>query len=431
MQKTPKPTFLNVAETVVCRERLFRRFPGGPMVICRLVHFSLDCREWCAGSTELERKTLWRFLNGEEITCENNYVEFIVPDESLVALEGSSCNSEEKLLDYLFFRNPHFQIVPSMYDQDVSVRMEPDSARLVRTFKGCTKRFGKYQKFVIAFTSKVRLLKSVRDIGKAELAKFYWVKRVNERYNVEKSLRAIKAFVADMDGVYVSRQGAFIAPAPQTFDDRVAIFKSELAAECSLDFVPLVKFGVEFAAAEDRKVLAEGLENYQILEYGRVAHINCMFGSGPHSRCSHVSIRLPRADKYPWLFVELVRQGLATCATHINKWIAAGKVRDAVIKFGEFQITVVAPTSMAAPHAQILNSIVKHLNGVAKFLEAAVNFVELLMGGIRNVAMNGSNALEANIGNIVLDKIMLSPADYVDSDIKAISVFARQYMIGE
>lgn len=423
---------LCVAETVVCRWRMFHQSPAGTAIVCHLIPFSLDFEKWRTEGSDEGRKRLWQFLNGEEIYREKNYVEFIVPDRDCDIRGFSAEDPSEKLLDFLFFKNPRVQIDSSVYDLDISVQMVPDSARLVRTFRGCAKRFGNYRKFTIAFSTKVRLNKPLRDISQTELAKHYWIWRPNEKYKAEKSMRALKAFVADMDGVYVSRQGHFIAPAPQTFEDRLTIFKSELVAECSLDLVSLIKLGAEFATtAEAREIFAQGTGKFHIMEYGHVVHINRTFGSGLRSCSAYISILLPRTDKYPWAFVENVHKGIMEYDAYKGRWIANGKVSDVLIKFGEFQVSVVAPTSRHASHETILYGTVLFLNDVIKFLNAMVDFVKLLMGDVRNVAINGSKAMGINLGNIIIDKVMLSPMDYMDCEIKAISDFARQYVTGE
>lgn len=431
MRRNPRPAMLCVAESVLCSASLFRRAVGGPKVLCHLVPFSLDFETWRRQEVAQDRETLLRFLDGNEVVCDKNFVEFILPNRGRDIPGYSEGDSDGMLLDFLFFNNADFQVVSNVNDLDITVKIVPGSGRIIKVFEGHTQRYGDYRKIVVGFSTKVRLCKAVRDISPSSLAKYFWINSSGKADVAGKNIRALKAYIKDVDGIYVSKLEAFIAPAPQSLEDRVDVIKSELAAECSSELVRLIKLGVEFAdSADARRVLTEGLKRFNLPVHGGLYIILGTFG-GLESRYAGALFRLPRTELAPWLFVEHVRAGITACENLVSKWIADGRFGDATIQIGNFHMGTIGAKSKQISQTEILGRAVDFFNFVIKFLGAVADLVELFMGDSSNVAQNGSKAIRVNIGNVVQEKVKLSPADYMDSSVEAVRDLARLYVVGE
>jgi len=232
MEAETKPNILSIARVIVFQPKLFGVYVKDPPISCYITPVDIDWKYWSNCAPASERDYLYRFLNGERLVCKNNSIEFIVPQPSW---------DDQKLLDYLFFKNQNFRIGQEAMNMPVKADIIRDSVKLVRARSGKSKLYGgHYREFKLVFSTTVQLEKSFKELSNKELeSHFDLSSEIKADYSRE-AWRALKTVAKDPAAVYCSRGGTFIAKAPRTVEEYCRIVERELDYWHSTEFVNLV-----------------------------------------------------------------------------------------------------------------------------------------------------------------------------------------------
>lgn len=438
-----KHGIFSVARTIVCGANYFVnvsdfRNTGGPSIFNGVAPFSTSWHTIVNEYSAEDRRLVYRFLNGETIQIENNWVELVVP--------GSSW-TDDQLLNYLVYRNSNFGLLQSLMSQEVRANVVPGSFKLVRKFTGRNKIWGSYRKFEIAFSTCLRLMNAVSDFTREELENHFWPVKDNSPRHQLDEWRIAKAIASDVDGLYYSKTRLFLAKAPTTDEEYDRIVISELKAYDGCYLRNLFKFCSDFGPTKEcRSTLAEGAKKFKLVADYQEGRITDFFGDLSKSGWSSVGVRIPRTDERPWCFVNNVRKGTAACREEMSLWQQKGEAESVRIKFGCFEIDIKANERTSNRYArylvydnhmkmsyatQCLTSkeslpiLTEHLETLCNMLEHLANFVEQLLAGTRNIQV-----MNENLGKRIVEGVRLSPADFLDHEMPPVKILAQHSLVG-
>lgn len=425
------PKILSIARSIVCTPDYFTNPSHGPSIHCGVTPVPCYWNYWAQGATDSERKTLYRFLNGEQILCESNWIEFVVPKPRWNA---------QKLLDYLIVKNPGFKISQVVMNMPVTIKLVPESIKLLRlstTKKGSAGET--WPKFKFCFSTMVQLNKPIKELTAEELDKHFALPSEVESEFYRGTWRAIKTIAKEPGGVYCSYSGKFFAKPPRTDEEYDRIFIRELGILQCTEFECMVRLAQEMS-------LLRKYAKFQ-MNSSHVAILCAYFMESNHTQEDMLLIRLPRTDLLPHLFVENVRKGAARIRERMKVWAKMGCICDVSIKFGDFEMTVAKPSlrdywdyisvsttskfmfesngDWEQGKRRIMELATSYLDNVLPFLEELADFVESLLTGTQSIEV-----MSENLSRRILDGVRLSPADYLESEIKIIKDLATRCLLG-
>lgn len=424
-----RPSMLTVEMRIVCKRCHFNVNTGSPSYTLVLNPYSENPRSWREHGSDAGCDLLYRFLDGQEIVREQNYVEFIVPDFHVP--DFLFWMTDENVPNFLFIRNSRISYLNTVCGRKIQMEIARETIRVERTFRGNSKEYGgPYRKFKIAFSTRVKLLEPVADISERDLEKHYWLDLKSPEKEEETRLRELKAFVRNRDGIYLGSGNMFIAPAPKCIEDYEAIFKSEMKCWGSLGFVNLLALARDLAEnGDDRKAIDEFSKSHALHDSESNPRIVRKFGAKGYDGYTSIHILLP-CTKQPWLFSLDVRNGVAACEKFVSSWIANDQLSDAVFKSGKFQLTITASWDSRNSKEQRLYKPVEFMNRVIAFLKAMLNFVDSTMCNENDVPIRNTNAARERLSERILEAVRLSPTDFLESEVTLIKELANRYVMG-
>lgn len=230
----------------------------------------------------------------------------------------------------------------------------------------------------------------------------------------------------------------FLAPAPKTNSARIEIFKAEMKLEKDLvNFASLLKLGSDFAAdAGDRLALSSGLANFKFRYRGPMTYIFMLFGQdsapigrGPNLSTTEVNVCLPQLTEGPHSIVHGMREVANYCTRSIDQWIASGVMKHMSVESGGTRVAVRTAVQYGVMAGKTFDEIVEFLRNLCAFLNAYANFLESIMGAVRNHSRSDSTIVR-NLCGLIAQAMKVSPVDYLDYEVEPIRKLAYWYVVG-
>lgn len=428
---------LKINKTIVCAPIHFSDRSKDVPFCLELEPFSTNVLWWYSQSSEEDRELMRDFLNGNEIVREGCSVTFIVADDVCR-------DSEEDLLDFLVFTNKQFRVAQTVNSSKIQAKIIWKSMKVARRFTGCSKLHGKYRMICLEFSVKFRydVPGGIPSCGSGQ-GQFYWLDQAPTSLGYYDRLRVIKMIVSK-DGVYCG-SGKFLAPVPKTNSARFEIFKAEMKLEKDLvNFASLLKLGSDFAAdAGDRLALSSGLANFKFKYRGPMTYIFMLFGQdsapigrgaasigrGPNLSTTEVNVCLPQLTEGPHSIVHGMREVANYCTRSIDQWIASGVMKHMSIESGGTRVAVRTAVQYGVMAGKTFDEVVEFLRNLCAFLNAYANFLESIMGAVRNHSRSDSTIVR-NLCGLIAQAMQVSPADYLDYEVEPIRKLAYWYVMG-
>lgn len=421
---------LSVSHLCMCEPSDFADRTLPPPISLTINTIPESLKWWREESNEEERSRVHRFLDGQEIILEGCSLRFVVPD-------NACSDSDEAVLDYLLNFDKNLDAASKVNDLDVHVEIVRDSIRASCKHRRFFRGMEDSRKFYVDFSLKVRLVHPLKDIPPAYLSRPLWMSHLSGSLGPYARLRIVKAFVSE-EGVYIGGDYDFIAKKPCTDTDRNMIFRSEMKLEKDLvNFASLLKLGSDFAAdAGDRLALSSGLANFKFKYRGPMTYIFMLFGQdsapigrGPNLSTTEVNVCLPQLTEGPHSIVHGMREVANYCTRSVDQWIASGVMKHMSIESGGTRVAVRTAVQYGVMAGKTFDEVVEFLRNLCAFLNAYANFLESIMGAVRNHSRSDSTIVR-NLCGLIAQAMKVSPADYLDYEVEPIRKLAYWYVVG-